>query len=257
MPATLPMPTRRRTVSCCFMLSMKGVKVATVALTLVARMVSNTCWSSGCSVRVPCETPALAMTMSAPPQRAMKSCAAAARAAWSVTSSAYTACLCGSGRDATSCASTSPRRATSPSVAPWDAYWRASASPRPLEAPVMKTRVIALAPACLLLFRFCFGHQEVHHGQAVLLLLFGGQHDAGRRRHFRWRGVEAAVDADRRPQVDAEGGDRGLGRAHARRHAERIPGGDEFGAIHAGLGDPVEHRLVAHQAHVFFVQGGE
>ena len=86
MPATLPMATRRRGPVSRFIVSTNGANVATVAVTLMAKISANRDKSPGRSVSVPAETPALAMTMSAPPSRAMKSKAAAASAAWSVTS---------------------------------------------------------------------------------------------------------------------------------------------------------------------------
>jgi hypothetical protein len=67
---------------------MKGENVATVAVTLVAMIDSKTGKSSASSVMVPCEMPALAMTMSQPPAWARKASAALRSAAWSVTSAA-------------------------------------------------------------------------------------------------------------------------------------------------------------------------
>ncbi|MNM35887.1 hypothetical protein D3C81_465890 [compost metagenome] len=87
MPATLPMPTRRP-LPCACMLAMKGAKVATVAVTLMAIRRAKASRSSACSLKVPYETPALAMTTSMPPAWPMKSAAAFFRAAWSHTSTA-------------------------------------------------------------------------------------------------------------------------------------------------------------------------
>ena len=63
------------------MVGIKGEKVATVAVTLVANTCSKTCRSSAYSVSVPREIPALAMTTSIPCADWMKSAAACASAA--------------------------------------------------------------------------------------------------------------------------------------------------------------------------------
>ena len=87
MPATEAMPTSRRSPPAACMALTKGAKVAAMPKTLVSMMRRKVSRSSSHSVSVPADTPALAMTMSGTPKRAMKSAAAACSAGASVTSS--------------------------------------------------------------------------------------------------------------------------------------------------------------------------